>query len=102
MILRKILASALIVLPLLACTKEPVSATDPLPLPDGMEANKDRLDADGYTGETYKEQLRKFYESYARLRINGVVINTDLWYELYGVDRNCNLYLPHERRTYIW
>ena len=73
-----------------------------------------------------KEQLRKFYESYAylwiaqysdaklstfpkmdthshaRLRVNGVVMNTDLWYELYNVDRNCILYLPPERRTYIW
>lgn len=91
-----------------------------------LDAYKARLDAEGYTGETYKQQLRKFYESYAhlwmvqysdatlskfpkmdthshaRLRVNGVVMNTDLWYDLYGVDRNCNLYLPKERRTYIW
>lgn len=70
--------------------------------------------------------LRKFYESYAhvwcvqygqmkfdilkksdihahaRLRINGVVMNTDLWYDLYDVNRNNLLYLPVERRTYIW
>ena len=76
------------------------------------EAYKARLAADGYTGETYKEQLKKFYESFAyvwrvqysdeklgqfpekdvhshaRLRTNGVVMNTDLWYELFGVDRN--------------
>lgn len=64
----------------------------------GLDAYKARLTADGYTGETYKEQLRKFFESYAyvwrvqysdtklaqfpekdvhshaRLRVNGVVI----------------------------
>lgn len=84
------------------------------------------LDRDGYTGETRNEQLRKFYESFAhfwqvqysdasleifpkkdthsiaRLRVNGVVMNTDLWYELYHVDRNCHLFLPEERRAYIW
>lgn len=91
-----------------------------------LDAYKARLEADGYTGETYKEQLRKFYESYAefwkvqygeqklstfpkndvhshaRIRVNGTVMNTDLWYQLYGIDRNSVLYLPKERRTYIW
>ena len=91
-----------------------------------LDAYMARLSADGYTGETYKEQLRKFYESFAyvwrvqysdeklaqfpekdvhshaRLRTNGVMMNTDLWYELFGVDRNCKLYLPKERRAYIW
>lgn len=91
-----------------------------------LDAYKARLEADGYRGETMKEQLRKFYECYAnvwrvqysddklalfpekdthshaRLRTNGVVMNTDLWYELFGVDRNCRLYLPKERRAYIW
>ena len=91
-----------------------------------LDAYKAHLEADGYSGETYKEQLKKFYECYAnvwrvqysdeklaqfpekdvhshaRLRANGVVMNTDLWYELFGVDRNCKLYLPKERRAYIW
>ena len=91
-----------------------------------LDAYKDRLQADGYTGETMDEQLRKFYESFAyvwrvqysdeklaqfpekdvhshaRLRTNGVMMNTDLWYDLFGVDRNCKLYLPKERRAYIW
>ena len=91
-----------------------------------LDAYIARLDAQGFTGETRNEQLRKFYESYAhlwciqygqnkfdilkksdnhshaRLRINGVVMNTDLWYELYNVDRNNLLYLPPERRAYIW
>ena len=37
-----------------------------------------------------------------RERVNGAVMNTDLWYELYDVTRNNILYLPPERRTYIW
>ena len=91
-----------------------------------LDAYKARLEADGYSGETLREQLRKYYESYAdlwkvaysndklatfpkkdshshaRLRVNGVVMNTDLWYDLYNVDRNNILYLPPERRAVIW
>ena len=91
-----------------------------------LDAYKAHLEAQGFTGESYKEQLRKFYEAYAyvwrvqyndtkfgilvssdihshaRLRVNGVVMNTDLWYELYDVDRDNILYLPPERRAYIW
>lgn len=91
-----------------------------------LDAYKARLEADGYRGEEMDKQLRKFYESFAdlwkvqysdakfaqfpkkdvhshaRLRVNGVVMNTDLWYDLYDVDRNNNLYLPKERRAYIW
>lgn len=91
-----------------------------------LDAYMARLDAQGFEGETRDEQIRKFYESYAhiwciqygqkkfdilknsdvhahaRLRINGVVMNTDLWYDLYNVDRNQLLYLPQERRAYIW
>lgn len=158
--LRSLLPAALAALIIVSCTKEPMSATDPLPLPPGVESGKDlsikpglfskgdltqtediadlggflaaldaykaRLEAEGYKGETMKEQLRKFYECYAnvwrvqysdeklaqfpekdvhshaRLRSNGVVMNTDLWYELFDVDRNCRLYLPKERRAYIW
>lgn len=91
-----------------------------------LDAYKARLQKEGFTGETLNDQLRKFYECYAlvwcvqygpdkfdilqksdihshaRLRVNGVVMNTDLWYELYNVDRNNYLYLPKDRRTYIW
>ena len=91
-----------------------------------LDAYQARLDQQGFTGETRKEQLRKFYESYAhlwciqygekkfqilknsdvhahaRLRVNGVVMNTDLWYDLYNVNKNNLLYLPVERRAYIW
>ena len=81
---------------------------------------------EGYFGKVYDDQLQKFYESFghlwcvqyddnkfsilqksdvhshARLRVNGVVMNTDLWYELYDVDRNNLLYLPKNHRAYIW
>ena len=91
-----------------------------------LDAYIARLDVQGFTGEKRNEQLRKFYEAYshiwciqygqksfdyiknqdvhapARLRTNGVVMNTDLWYDLYNVDSNNLLYLPLERRAYIW
>ena len=91
-----------------------------------LDAYQMRLDQQGFTGETRNEQLRKFYESYAhlwciqygentfeilkhddvhahgRLRVNGVVMNTDLWYNLYNVNQNHLLYLPVNRRAYIW
>jgi predicted metalloendopeptidase len=40
--------------------------------------------------------------AHGRLRINGVVMNTDAWYNLYNVNKNHLLYLPANRRTYIW
>lgn len=91
-----------------------------------LDAYQARLDEQGFCGENRREQLRKFYESYAhlwcveygetkfqvlqksdvhshaRLRVNGVVMNTDLWYDLYDVDSRNLLYLPKERRAYIW
>lgn len=91
-----------------------------------LDAYQEYLLTNGYFGEPYRDQLRKFYEGYAnfwcvqynnskwnillnsdthsaaRLRINGVVMNTDLWYDLYDVNRNSILYLPKEERTYIW
>ena len=91
-----------------------------------LDAYQERLDQQGFTGETRNEQLRKFYESYAhlwcvqygqntfeilkyndvhahaRVRVNGVVMNTDSWYDLYNVNQNHLLYLPAKRRTYIW
>ena len=91
-----------------------------------LDAYIARLQEQGYNGENYKAQLKKYYESYAdlycvqyskeklediltldihshaRLRTNGVVMNTDLWYDLYDVTRDNTLYLPPERRVYIW
>ena len=90
-----------------------------------LDAYSKRLAEQGYYGDNYDAQLRKYYESYAdlwrskycdthlagvladthshcRVRTNGVVMNTDLWYELYDVGRNNILYLPPERRARIW
>ena len=91
-----------------------------------LDAYKAYLERNGYFGEVYKAQLRRFYEGFAdiwcvrynqekwnlllntdvhspaRHRVNGVVMNTDLWYELYNVTRDNKLYLPPERRSYIW
>lgn len=91
-----------------------------------LETYEAHLKKQGYFGEEYLKQLRRFYEGYAdswrvkydpkklnniikvdvhshaRLRVNGVVMNTDLWYDLYNVDRDNILYLPKERRAYIW
>ena len=39
--LRSLLHAALAVLIIVSCTKEPQSATDPLPLPPGVESGKD-------------------------------------------------------------
>lgn len=85
-----------------------------------------RLKEEGFKGDNFDAQLKKFHESYAhlqavkysaaklqdiittdnhshaRLRVNGVVMNTDLWYDLYGVTRDNILYLPADRRAYIW
>ena len=85
-----------------------------------------RLDEQGFTGENRTAQLKKFYEafayiwrakysleklqliltvdihSHARLRVNGTVMNSDMWYDLYHVTRDNMLYLPPERRAYIW
>ena len=38
----------------------------------------------------------------ARCRVNGVVMNTDMFYDLYDVDATRRLYLAPEERTYIW
>ena len=91
-----------------------------------LDAYLKRLDEQGFTGENRTAQIKKFYEafahiwcakyspeklqniitsdihSHARLRTNGTVMNTDMWYDLYDVDRDNILYLPQERRTYIW
>ena len=74
------------------------------------------------------KQERKFFQSFAELwrskyspeyvnaalfeeqdvhsmskeRVNGVVMNCDRWYELYDVQEGDKLYLPVERRTYLW
>ena len=92
------------------------------------QAYMERLDRDGYTGEERLKQERKFFQGFAELwrskygpeyvnaslfeeqdvhsiskeRVNGVVMNCDRWYELYDVQEGDKLYLPVERRTYLW
>ena len=91
-----------------------------------LDAYQKYLIQNGYSGDVFLQQLRKFYESWAdiwcvqysdakfdnlvdadphshaRLRVNGVSMNTNLWYDLYDVNRDNLLYLPEEARTYIW
>ena len=90
------------------------------------DAYMEYLEQNGYTGETYQEQLRKYYEGFADVwrvrysqkkaedlqridfhamahcRVNGVVMNTDMFYDLYDVDETRRLYLAPEKRAYIW
>lgn len=94
-----------------------------------LDAYTEHLQQQGYFGSVLQAQQRKFFESYAdiwcclygkeyieskttgkrpdvhalpRERVNGIVMNIDLWYDLYGVTRDNILYLPPERRTKIW
>ncbi len=88
----------------------------------------EKCQREGYYGEELDKQERKFYQAYANIwrakylntyvnywmftakdthaiereRINGVVMNTDRWYELYNVQWGDNLYLRPEKRSHIW
>ena len=92
------------------------------------QAYIEKCQREGYYGEELDKQERKFYQAFAnfwrakyttelinylmftskdphsmlRERINGVVMNTDRWYELYNVQWGDNLYLRPEKRTHIW
>ena len=92
------------------------------------QAYMEKCQREGYYGEELDKQERKFYQAYGNLwrakygsahvenelfvekdihskereRINGVVMNTDRWYELYNVQWGDNLYLRPEKRTHIW
>ena len=92
------------------------------------QAYLEKCQREGYLGEELDKQERKFYQAFAnvwrakytaayvdywmfiakdshameRERINGVVMNTDRWYELYNVQWGDNLYLRPEKRTHIW
>lgn len=88
----------------------------------------EKCQREGYYGVELDKQERKFYQAYANIwrakylntfvdycmftakdthaiereRINGVVMNTDRWYELYNVQWGDNLYLRPEKRSHIW
>lgn len=92
------------------------------------EAYTNRLKREGYYGESFEQQERRFLQGWAELwrikygaewvkyafiekqdvhsmakeRVNGVMMNIDRWYELYNVTPENILYLPKERRTYLW
>lgn len=55
-----------------------------------------------YTQE-YVKALRGFDgHSFNRERVNGVVRNSDAWYELFDIKQGDALYLAPEKRAYIW
>ena len=92
------------------------------------EAYKRRLKKQGYSGQQFDEQLRKFWISFAYLwadgyerdissltwiylyethsanhnRINGIVRLFDDWYRLFDVKPTDKLYLAPEDRVRIW
>ena len=53
------------------------------------------------TGDARRPE-EKDNHSLFRERLNGVVINTDDWYDLFGVKPGDKLYLAPEKRTRIW
>ena len=84
----------------------------------------------GFTGEQFDLQRRRFYEAYAwlwhgkysaiyahdrtldtdvkddhslfRERVNGIVSNTDDWYDIYSVSDKDKLYRAEDKRIRIW
>ena len=95
------------------------------------EAFVKHLEDKGVSGEELTKQKRHFYQAYANLwrckysvtyaqsrtdgdeiskdkhslakeRINGVVSNTDDWYDLFDVKEGQKLYLPQNKRAHIW
>jgi predicted metalloendopeptidase len=91
-----------------------------------FDACKAYFTAQGYSGEKLNAELRKFYIAFARFfrakytseyamkyynmdqhsmpqeRINGVVSNTNVWYDLFDIRPGDKLYRSSEQRVYIW
>lgn len=55
-----------------------------------------------YTEKYVKEYLGFDGHSFTRERVNGVVRNSDAWYELFDIKPGDALYLAPEKRAYIW
>ena len=55
-----------------------------------------------YTLEYVKESIGYDGHSYTRERVNGVMRNSDAWYELFDIKPGDALYLAPEKRAYIW
>ena len=89
----------------LACRKDdPISATDPFPYPEANTAGRDYSVS---PGDSFFDYCNGAWLAANPIptdptRVIGVVMNTDPWYELYNVTRDHKLYLPVERRAYIW
>ena len=92
------------------------------------DAYVSKLNKEGYNGEELLRQERRFFQGYAELwrskydaywvnfalvknrdghslpreRVNGVVMNIDGWYDLFDVTRENTLFLPKDKRTYLW
>ncbi len=93
-----------------------------------FQAYTNYLKANGFSGEGLRLQQRRFYEAFAyfwrakytdafivsqvaddndehslaRERVNGVVTNTDAWYDLFDVQPGQKLYRPTKERVKIW
>ena len=55
-----------------------------------------------YTAEIAEWSNREDIHALPKERVNGVVMNCDRWYELFGVQWGDMLYLSPELRTHIW
>lgn len=90
------------------------------------DAMVNKLREMGATDEELRIESRHFYQAYANLwreynsdeaivesygqdehsapkeRINGIVRNTDLWYDLFEVNADHELFLEEAERAYIW
>lgn len=55
-----------------------------------------------YTLEYVKDAIGFDGHSFNRERVNGVVRNSDAWYELFDIKPGDALYLAPEKRAYIW
>ena len=53
-------------------------------------------------GKTAGDEISKDNHSLAKERINGVVSNTDEWYDLFDVKEGQKFYLPLNKRAHIW
>lgn len=93
-----------------------------------LECYKQRLTYQGFTGEQFDEQIKKFFLSYAQLwkgeeeldpsqleywyyndshsanhnRVNGMMRLQDDWYRLYDVKPTDKLYVAPDNRVKIW
>lgn len=90
-------------------------------------AYMNKLQLEGYSGDELEKQEKKFFLGVCNLRrakfsasiiqndlnikdphslhkerVNGMVMNTDRWYELFNVTKDNKLYLPKEKRADIW